>query len=536
MAQDDNQYLHREWLGLLQPEGLVVSPPALVDAQAFVDKPGALALQPRLQALTEQGLLKGSSQTWVPDFSAFAQQVLEWDAQDFVAPDQFSEDLSVYLDNYGETLRADYGVVDEDSGGIALPKEARPLLLVKTVALGQDFDQDDDTVGATWKATVQQKFERLLQGVKVPIGVLWNQTHLRLVYAPSGESSGHLTFPIEAMTEVPGRTILGALEMLLGAQRLFNAPTDKTLPRLLEASRNYQATVSNKLAEQVLDALWELLRGFQAADAQRDREDGSQSGLQLLAKSNPEHVYGGLLTTLMRLVFLLYAEDRGMMPGDAVYQGNYSVSGLYEKLRADAAMYPDTMDQRFGAWAWLLSLFRLVYDGGGAYEAYLPARHGQLFDPAEYAFLEGQSGEIPRVADGVVYRLLENLLMLDGERLSYRALDVEQIGSVYEAIMGYEVAIATERSIAVKPKDVVIGLDTLLAAKPSARVKVLKEEGLTLAGKSLAAFKQAQTIDELLAALGRRVSERTQQVLMPGALYLLPGEERRRTGVALYAA
>ena len=41
----------------------------------------------------------------------------------------------------------------------------------------------------------------------------------------------------------------------------------------------------------------------------------------------------------------------------------------------------------------------------------------------------------PRVSDGVVFRVLQNLLMLDGERLSYRALDLEQIGSVYEAMM-----------------------------------------------------------------------------------------------------
>ena len=135
------------------------------------------------------------------------------------------------------------------------------------------------------------------------------------------------------------------------------------------------------------------------------------------------------------------------------------------------------------------------------------------------------------MADGFIYRLLENLLILDGERLSYRTLDVEQIGSVYEAIMGYEVEMAGERSIAVKPKDVVVGLDTLLAAKPADRVKRLKDEGeLTLTGKSLAAFKQAETMEEMLAALGRRVSERTQQVLMPGSLYLQPGEERRRTG------
>lgn len=314
----------------------------------------------------------------------------------------------------------------------------------------------------------------------------------------------------------------------------------------MEASRNYQAEVSNKLAEQVLDALWELLRGFQAAEAQKDdQRNGKHEGSSFreLAQKNPQHVYGGLLTTLMRLVFLLYAEDQGLMPDDAVYQSNYSVSGLYEKLRTDAGCYPDTMDQRYGAWAWLLSLFRLVYDGGGAYEAYLPARHGQLFDPGEYPFLQGSplvlleefglksGGDIPRIADGVIYRMLEKLLILDGERLSYRALDVEQIGSVYEAIMGYEVEIAPARSIALKPKDVVINLEALLAEKPRDLAKFLQNEAeLKLSGNAAKALKAAETVEDLLAALDRRILKRTMQVLMPGALYLQPAEERRRTG------
>ena len=545
MAYDNEQYLHREWLGLLQPEGLVVSPPALADKQAFVDKGSALRLQPVLQGLVKQELIQGKEQSYVPEFLPFAEQVLEWDAEDVVAEADLPDSLEVNLSDYGEVLRPQYGVMDPDSDGY--------LLLVKVVPSGRDLDGEDPNAGSGgWKASPQQKFERLLKGVNVPIGILWNGVVLRLVYAPSGESSGHITFPIEAMTEVPGRLILGALEMLLGADRLWNAPRDRTLPKLLEASRDYQANVSTKLAEQVLDALWELLRGFQAADAKRDDRQGDAqvSELEALAEANPQHVYGGLLTTLMRLVFLLYAEDQGLMPDDAVYQGNYSVSGLYEKLRDDDGAFHDTMEDRYGAWAWLLSLFRLVYDGGGSYEAYLPARHGQLFDPAEYPFLEGRFAsdsprpelgeglgerasrtEIPRIADGVIYRMLQKLLILDGERLSYRALDVEQIGSVYEAIMGYEVEIAQAQSIAVRPKDVVIDLEALLAAKPKDRAKFLKEEGeLKLSGKAATALKQAETVPELLAALERRVSGRTTQVLMPGALYLQPGEERRRTG------
>ena len=38
MSQDPELRAHKEWLGYLQPVGLVVSPAALRDAQAFVNK------------------------------------------------------------------------------------------------------------------------------------------------------------------------------------------------------------------------------------------------------------------------------------------------------------------------------------------------------------------------------------------------------------------------------------------------------------------------------------------------------------------
>ena len=80
--------------------------------------------------------------------------------------------------------------------------------------------------------------------------------------------------------------------------------------------------------------------------------------------SDPNHVYNGLLTVLMRLVFILYAEDRGLLSNDPVYVNYYAVTGLFDRLRADAGRFPDTMDLRYGAWAQLLTLFRLVYEGG----------------------------------------------------------------------------------------------------------------------------------------------------------------------------
>jgi len=535
MAADLDILRHKEWLGLLQPVGLVVSPPALIKAQAVIDRGRLVDLQERLSAVVSTEVLprrKNEAIAWIANFPAFTQTVLGWRDRDLVGTsgqEALPEELSVSLPSYGETLRPTYAVRD--------PDREQWGLLIREVAPGLPFDEDDPATatGQGWQATIQAKFERLLRETGVYAGLLVNGTEIRLVYAPKGESSGHLTFPVQAMTEVPGRLILGALDLLLGEDRLFNVPENQRLSRLLEESRSYQAEVSTKLSGQVLDALWELLRGFQAADAAANGRL-----LSALAETDQQHIYGGLIATLMRLVFLLYAEDEGLMPDDEVYQRHYAVSGLYEKLREDAGNYPDTMDQRYGAWAALLSLFRLVYDGGGATEEYLPARHGQLFDPDAYPYLEGRlidskfatygRLEAPRIADGVVYRMLDKLLLLDGERLSYRALDVEQIGSVYEAIMGYEVQIAHGRSIAVRPKDVVVDVDKILAAKPADRANLLKAAECDLKGAALKELKEAKTAEDIAAAIGRRVSPRTPNLLAAGSLFLQPGEERRRSG------
>ena len=95
---------------------------------------------------------------------------------------------------------------------------------------------------------------------------------VRLVYAPHGESSGHITFRIDDMATVGGRPILDAFVMLLSAVRFFGVAEEKALPALLAESRKRQANVTNELAEQVFQALSVLLRGFEAA-AERDGHD-----------------------------------------------------------------------------------------------------------------------------------------------------------------------------------------------------------------------------------------------------------------------
>ena len=111
---------------------------------------------------------------------------------------------------------------------------------------------------------------------------------------------------------------------------------------------------------------------------------------------------------------------------------------------------------------WVVSEYRI----GSMYSSSVDPtlRGGMSFPPRSVGSTLGQilpprsvgstsSGfAIPLVSDGVIYRVLNNLLILQGERISYRTLDVEQIGSVYEAIMGYRLEKSAGRSIALKPK------------------------------------------------------------------------------------
>ncbi|HEV2578801.1 MAG TPA: DNA methyltransferase [Acidobacteriaceae bacterium] len=432
--------------------------------------------------------------------------------------------MTIAVPGYDEVLHPDYVVKDAGS----------PLLLVRKTSA--DFDVVPPPEPRHWHASPQARFERLLRETGVPSGLLVSPDAIRLVYAPKGESSGHITFKISEMAQVAGRPILAALHMLLSAERLFALAQDQRLPALLVASRKHQNVVSNKLSGQVMEALFDLLRGFQSAH--------DQTGvLTEVLRDDPNQVYAGLLTVLLRLVFILYAEDRDLLSSDETFVNSYSVGGLFERLRADQAHNPDTMDQRYGAWAQLVVLFRLIYKGARHGKLRIPGRKGYLFDPDRYSFLEGrpnaqsQEIEIPRVPDGVLYRVLTQLLILDGERLSYRNLDVEQIGSVYEAMMGFELHLAQGPSIALKPKKrhgapITINLTELLAVANGKRNEWLnKEADQKVTGQAERAIKEAGSVDDLIAALDRRIAKNVTPTIVPeGAMIFQPSAERRRSG------
>lgn len=540
MAKLDPAILaHLEWLGFVQPTGLVVSAPALVRAGAILNRHDGAG-----QELLRGSLDPGGAEDdpLIADFEQFARTVLGWNfsPNGYAGTDDapIPAELELVLHDYGETLRPDYAVRERNPIAGALPWQ----LLVSVLPPGADFDAVTAGTGKL-DASAHGRLERLLRQTGVPAGLLFNGRALRLISAPRGESSGWLDFPVTAMAQNAGRPICSAIRLLLGQQRLLTLPPEKRLAALLADSRAFQNEVSEKLAEQVLHALYELLRGFQAA---HDASSGDL--LRDPLNDDPDDVYRGLLTVILRLVFLLYAEEREMLPTeDETFARFYSLAGLFQRLRDHAAHFPDTMDQRYGAWAQLLVLFRMVHDGAQAGDVRLPPRHGGLFDPDRYPFLEGRASAIgsrqghqrvepPRVPDGTIFRALEKLLVLDGERLSYRALDVEQIGSVYQTMMGFRLETATGRSLALKAKQrsgapTAIDLDVLLATDAGKRARWVKDHARELTPKVAAGVKAARSIDALHSALASVVDvEASPDVLPKGAMVLQPSDERRKSG------
>jgi hypothetical protein len=575
-------YTHNLWLNYLKPVslGLVFSPNALRAAQVELP-PNVSEAQKALETLTKRLSVEDDADpdeairilsdphTFLTDFLGWKPNLLEFyrprvNARMFAsqspapgnelleAPDALTHVMP--QSNYDDVLEPSFAY-----RWLSAPADGTTPYCLVGLEVPHDVDldrkpPDASTSDTSWAESLQKKFERLLYETKIPLGLILHGKGVRLVYRPESQQSGYISFPLEPLLKSAGRLACTALKSLLNHNRIQVLPSRQRLHHILAESRKYQNEVSTQLAEQVLAALFELLKGFETAD----KESHGRLLAALRDRIDRTHIiYERLLTVLMRLVFLLFAEERETFPADDLFVRNYSIAGLFARLVEDESRHPDTMDERFGAWAQLLVLFRIVH-GGAEYEdrskpadnlVKIPARRGDLFDPGRFPFLEGRPFNdtdasepaappvLPKVSDGTILRVLRNLLYLKDERLSYRTLEVEQIGSVYEAVMGYRVETATGRSVAIKPEKrhgapITVDLEDLLATsanKRTERFKKLTDRKLPTA--AAAAIRNARTEADLVAALGGLIDRRLTPAPVPaGSLVFQPSPERRRTG------
>lgn len=358
----------------------------------------------------------------------------------------------VLLPGNSVQVPSDNGVGGYSPEFVLQDEDAKPKLFVGVYPPGTNLTAIDRR--SDWTASPLDKMTKLCRVKDVRLGLLTNGEEWMLVNAPNGKTSGSVTWYARLWFQEP-RT-LQAFSSLLGVRRFFG-PENETLPALMDESLDCLEEVTDTLGDQVRTAVEVLIQGLDKADQDRNRE--------LLRDIRPAELYEAGLTVMMRLVFLLCAEERGLLLlGTELYDQNYAVSTLRSQLASEADKHgAEILERRHDAWARLLAIFRAVYGGLEHAEVRLPALGGSIFDPDKYPFLEGRAkgtcwkecNPTPLPIDNrTVLLLLNSLQVLEQTGgailLSYRALDVEQIGHIYEGLLEHTAARTPEITLGLR--------------------------------------------------------------------------------------
>ncbi len=432
---------HAEWLSLIEISGPFLNV-SMLD-KAFPQ--GLEAVEtPRRQKLRaaheewreavdqEDRLLPELHREWV---RLVLTEMLEYDQESLVHVGDWPDELpSVSSQEHAGTFKPDWIVRS--------PADGKPRLFI--AVLPPDTDLESVQRGDGWPVSLQERMTLLCRAHGVRVGLLTDGERWMLVNAPVGSTSSQASWYARLWFQEP--ITLKAFQSLLGVRRCFG-PAEDTLESLLDESLKHHEEVTDTLGEQVRRAVEVLVQCLDKADEDRNRE--------LLHDVKPVELYEAGLTVMMRLVFVLCAEERGLLLlGDPVYDRCYAVSTLRGQLAEEADRHgPEVLDRRHDAWARLLVVFRAVYGGIEHESLRMPALGGSLFDPDRFPFLEGRAkgtgwrdtSAAPLPIDNrTVLLLLNSLQILEQSGgallLSYRALDVEQIGHVYEGLLEHTVA------------------------------------------------------------------------------------------------
>lgn len=290
--------------------------------------------------------------------------------------------------------------------GAALPRADSVLLSVPW----------QTATAAAWRDAVRRGVDR-----HASWALICNGRSLRIVDCRRSWSRAGIDFEFERLTIDPAG--IRALRMLAGAAA-FDGSATQSLRALVIASDADASNVCRALGDGVLSALPRLADALASA---RERTTARSS-------------FDQALTLIYRVLFLLFAEARAMVPvWNDVYRGAYTIDALVD--RACVGWEGDGFGRRHGSGLWhsLQAISRLAHSGCVAGDLHVTAFNGRLFSPRHAPLAEQR-----RIPDGVVRDVLLALATVvtrhGRRRISYHDLGVEQLGSVYERVLEYQPA------------------------------------------------------------------------------------------------
>ncbi|WP_235733206.1 DNA methyltransferase [Mycolicibacterium neoaurum] len=432
--------MHRGWLELVDTDGpfLAIAPLKRVWPQGM----------PTLDDDRKESLLYARK-----DFET------AWEAADRTTGDDAAADdaYRIARDKWVETVLRDVaGWAESLSWGPVAGITAQSPNRVVTVGAEAALLNPDGDIGALvsvidpvdslrqvpadlWAATPIDRMEVLLRNNDVPIGIVTDGRWWALVCARAGAMTA--SGVVDALTWVEEPRTRDAFLALISRQHIIGGNPDERLPVLFEASVAAAEEITEALGAQVRRAVELLIQSFSES-----ARDAQQRGEPDPLPADTHQSYEAAVTIMMRIVFLLFAEERGLLPSGELFEQGYGISRELDRLQArEAEESEEALDATSLTWHRLLATSQALYGGASFENMRVPAYGGSLFDPDRFSFLAALTAHgtlAITVSDRVMLHALRSVqqaVLKGGEarRISFRDIDVEQIGYIYEGLLGY---------------------------------------------------------------------------------------------------
>ncbi|HEX7662177.1 MAG TPA: DNA methyltransferase [Pseudonocardiaceae bacterium] len=330
---------------------------------------------------------------------------------------------AVHSPDYTVTVRATGALVHGDLTGAL-------VLVVDPVDSLRDPLQDG------WANSPIDRMEELLRANSVPIGVVTDGRWWGIV---SARADGMVASGIvDAQTWIEEPQTRDAFIELLNRKRLVGGKPEDRLTELFRESVAAAEEITEALGTQVRRAVELLVQALSEAALAAGRDADP-------LPANRDKVYEAAVTVMMRVVFLLFAEERNLLPASGLFTLGYGISGRLDILDARAREEgSEALDATHLTWHRLLATSQALYQGASFEDIRLPSYGGSLFDPGRFPFLTalGPQGTLAvTVSDRVMLEMLRAVQVArikgQAQRISFRDIDVEQIGYIYEGLLGY---------------------------------------------------------------------------------------------------
>ena len=359
-----------------------------------------------------------------------------------------------------------------------------PILLAYCGASDEELDKGHGN------STPMKRLEKTLAD-GIEHGFLITSERFRMVRAPGeGPSGAYLEVDLPGLASDEDPESFAAFYRLFYLSNFLPDENGKiSIHEVERLSREHAERVSEDLKRSVFRATEILVSGLLKDAVHRgdilDLLKMSDLDLRLFRDAG--------LTALYRILFILYAEARDTrLDSHQVYRDAYSVHGLVEEiLRQPSQKWPEN---RTAYWERLLALFSIYDKGLPAITPWenIPPRGGDFFNAKTPA---GLLLEKACLSDALVAELLLALtttvprLGVGRERVSFRELDIESLGAVYEGLLEYEPRVAYETNIEVRVQGKVFALP------PTEVVRLCAEKNLKVSGElAIVAGTEAESL------------------------------------------